>query len=246
MTSAARRTRFRNSPIVTWPRSTRFSKKKKPRSWSFDSASAGSRPSGSGACSGPAPGVSDVSAILGGGGAGRGQSLLIQRVITGAIFGIVVIAGVLLLPTSGTAALLALLFVAGAWEWAGLARLTAPLRAASAALLAAVALLGYAWTGERSVVIPLLLVAAAFWAVALAAVLSFPRRLPLAAVGAAGVFVLLPPWAALVHLHGATPKGPGLVMAVIAIVWAADVGAFFTGRAIGRHKLAPQVSPGKT
>lgn len=172
--------------------------------------------------------------------------MLIQRVITGAIFGIVVIAGVLLLPTSGTAALLALLFVAGAWEWAGLARLTAPLRAASAALLAAVALLGYAWTGERSVVIPLLLVAAAFWAVALAAVLSFPRRLPLAAVGAAGVFVLLPPWAALVHLHGATPKGPGLVMAVIAIVWAADVGAFFTGRAIGRHKLAPQVSPGKT
>src|SRR5690606_7006029 len=59
-------------------------------------------------------------------------------------------------------------------------------------------------------------------------------------------FALLPPWAALAYLHGAGDDGPGLVLTVFAIVWSADSGAFFTGRALGRHKLAPAVSPGKT
>lgn len=172
--------------------------------------------------------------------------MLIQRVITGVIFGIAVIAGVMLPSTAGTAAVLGLLFVAGAWEWAGLARLPGPARAASAAVFAGVAIGGFSWVGERDVVVALVIAAAVFWLLALAAVLSFPRRLPLPAVGVAGIAVLLPPWAALVHLHGALPEGRGLVMTVFAIVWAADSGAYFTGRAIGRHKLAPHVSPGKT
>lgn len=172
--------------------------------------------------------------------------MLIQRFITGVIFGVAVIVGVLLLPTAGAAAVLGLLFVAGAWEWAGLARLPVPLKAVSAAAFAVVAATGVWWADGRGVVIVLVLVAAAFWLLALGAVLSFPRRLPLAAVGAAGIAVLLPPWAALVYLHGALPEGPGLVMTVFAIVWSADSGAFFTGRALGRHKLAPRVSPGKT
>ena len=37
-----------------------------------------------------------------------------------------------------------------------------------------------------------------------------------------------------------------LLLAAMAAVWTADIAAYFAGRAFGRHRLAPQISPGKT
>ncbi|MFA6035204.1 MAG: phosphatidate cytidylyltransferase, partial [Myxococcota bacterium] len=42
------------------------------------------------------------------------------------------------------------------------------------------------------------------------------------------------------------PEGRGWVLMVLAIVWLADTGAYFTGRALGRHKMYSAVSPGKS
>ena len=41
-------------------------------------------------------------------------------------------------------------------------------------------------------------------------------------------------------------SGALLLMVPLIATWASDIGAFFVGRAIGKHKLAPAVSPGKT
>jgi phosphatidate cytidylyltransferase len=58
-----------------------------------------------------------------------------------------------------------------------------------------------------------------------------------------GWLVLLASWIALVQLQA---RSPGLLLAAMAIVWIADTAAYFSGRAFGRRKLAPTISPGKT
>jgi phosphatidate cytidylyltransferase len=40
--------------------------------------------------------------------------------------------------------------------------------------------------------------------------------------------------------------GINFLLSVLALVWMADVAAYFGGRALGRRKLAPSISPGKS
>ncbi|MGH8377042.1 MAG: phosphatidate cytidylyltransferase, partial [Pseudomonas sp.] len=60
-----------------------------------------------------------------------------------------------------------------------------------------------------------------------------------------GFLILLPAWQGLVLLKQ-WQLGNWLIMAVMVLVWGADIGAYFSGKAFGKRKLAPQVSPGKS
>ena len=83
----------------------------------------------------------------------------------------------------------------------------------------------------------------AFW-IAVVPLWLYTRRqvrTPLV-MGAVGALVLIPFWHALVFLQ----PTPGRLLAVMGVVWVADTAAYFAGRAFGRHKLAPHISPGKT
>ncbi len=60
-----------------------------------------------------------------------------------------------------------------------------------------------------------------------------------------GGLLLAGAWVAVVGLHRAS-EGPALVLFLFVLIWLADSGAYFAGRAFGRHKLSPAVSPGKT
>ena len=77
-------------------------------------------------------------------------------------------------------------------------------------------------------------------------VVRYPRSFSSTFVALAGIVVLLPSWALLVRLHGDAARGAELAFTLLIIVWAADVGAYAFGRLLGRTKLAPAVSPGKT
>src|SRR5581483_3287647 len=87
-------------------------------------------------------------------------------------------------------------------------------------------------------------IATLFWLVVVPPWLHFRwpmRSKPIAAL--VGWMLLVPAWIALVQLRA---QSPGRLLAFMAIVWIADTAAYFTGRAIGKRKLAPQISPGKT
>lgn len=61
---------------------------------------------------------------------------------------------------------------------------------------------------------------------------------------ATGLMLVLPFWFALVSLR---QSGSAVsLLAVMGLVWVADIAAYFFGKAFGRHKLAPAISPGKS
>jgi len=60
-----------------------------------------------------------------------------------------------------------------------------------------------------------------------------------------GLLILAPAWTAAVYLFS-HPRGALLIVLLVLVVAVADMGAYFVGRAIGRHRMAPAVSPAKT
>jgi phosphatidate cytidylyltransferase len=171
--------------------------------------------------------------------------LLIPRIITGLIFGVALTATLLLLPTPAVAAVLGLLWLAGAWEWAGFAAFGSASRLAYSAAFAVCMVAVWLWQSPGLVLVFLGLVLV-WWLLAFGAVLTFPRRFGALFVAVAGFVVLLPSWLLLGRLHGYPALGPALALTLLGTVWAADVGAYVFGRWLGRVKLAPAVSPGKT
>ena len=69
--------------------------------------------------------------------------------------------------------------------------------------------------------------------------------LPAAATSFCGFVYAALPLALLVQLRQ-QPSGAILVVYLMLVVWAGDIFAYFAGRAVGRHKMAPRISPGKT
>lgn len=143
------------------------------------------------------------------------------------------------------AASIAFVLVCAAWEWARLLRLRDGW-AAGYACAAAVVLLA-TLSGGPAAASGLIAAAAVFW---LGAAPFALLRKPALAGGAWRIFLLVAGWlllAACWHaLQRARALGVSFVISLLLVVWLADIGAYFAGKAFGRHKLAPAISPGKT
>lgn len=178
--------------------------------------------------------------------------MLRARVITALTLLGALLAALFWLSDSGWAVFVAGIVSAAAWEWGGLSGFSPTARVVYAlvmavALLALWALILYPETAVTSTGVARSWIygaGCAFWLAVVPAWLMLRWRLANRALAAAvGVMVLIPAALALVHLRVVDPL---LVLLVMSIVWIADIAAYFVGRAFGRRKLAPEISPGKT
>ena len=175
------------------------------------------------------------------------------RVIAALIMAPLAIAAILLLPTRWLAAASALVFLTGLWEWLKLAGVEDTLHRAVLLVLNLLLMVLLVWASAGSEVLFQIvsLVGAVGWVGALGwlrwhAFSARASRIAHSFKLAIGTLAVVPAWCALVLLHHGEPHGPRWLLAALALVWAADSGAYFAGRRFGRHKLAPQVSPNKT
>jgi phosphatidate cytidylyltransferase len=186
--------------------------------------------------------------------------MLKQRVIT-AVALLAVLLGTLLVPSLWPLIVL-LTVTAGCalWEWL---RLTWPqpdtawpacLAVASAGVLFCIAYYwleadpaGWALALQEATNRWLMPVVVAIWVFGAGALViqgQSARRSGGAALSLFAFAAVFAVWAALVQIFVA--RGAWYLVSLMALIWFADIAAYFTGKALGRHKLAPRVSPGKT
>ena len=181
--------------------------------------------------------------------------MLKQRIITAVIMALVLLLALLYLPGDGFMLAIMAVFAVAGWEWAAMSGLAGQLSRwfyalAVFVLIAAVAC--YAQLHDRPDVLKVrdvLGIGGIWWAVSLLWVMSYPASAALWGSRIMrllmGFLVLVPAAIALMYLFS-LPYGKTCFVYMVAIVASADIGAYFTGRAFGKRKLAPHVSPGKS
>ncbi|MCR8923973.1 phosphatidate cytidylyltransferase [Dasania sp. GY-MA-18] len=182
--------------------------------------------------------------------------MLKQRIITALVLVCVMGSAIVFLSPLYFAALMTAVILAASWEWSALAGLAGSLNRAiySACSLLLMALVAWycqllseqlAWPRVRDV----LGLGCLWWAVALLWVKSYPYSGKLwGAVPARllmGFLVLIPAWLAFISLRF-NAHGTAYIFVLLALVASADTGAYFSGKAWGKSKLAVAVSPGKS
>jgi len=173
--------------------------------------------------------------------------VLKQRVATASVLLTVAVAAMLWSATAFAVMVTALLGFALV-EWL---QLTGAARSTSivVALIVCAVLLVLIFTSLKTremLVLPLGAIAAAIW-VAIVALLVQPNamslRLPRIVGMVLAIVLMSAAWFALMQFLS---QGMLMLLSVLLIVWIADTAAYFAGRALGRRKLAPHISPGKT
>jgi len=173
--------------------------------------------------------------------------MLGQRVVTAVVL-LALLVPALIASSPWPFQLLTMVLIGAAgWEWGRLNGATSSLSIAFGALLAAACAL--AWRGGWTEATP----AAVWWVAAVVWVLGGtlalrvgPAAWPHLPQGLRWVVGLVALWAAWLAIAAARGRGINFILSVFCVVWVADIAAYFGGRAFGKRKLAPSISPGKS
>ena len=173
--------------------------------------------------------------------------MLKQRVITALVIAPIILALIFFAPDRLFGLAMLLVALVGAWEWSALAG--RPARNARISLviffavLAGLGLSLHQYLPQVPWLMVYCLLALAWWLFSLVWIALWRTDFPPSVKVLCGVLTLLPSLMAVVAIRDASPW---YLLIQLLITSGADIGAYFAGRAFGKHKLAPQVSPGKT
>lgn len=185
----------------------------------------------------------------------------------------ITLACVFLLPTPYFILFCSAVMLIGAWEWGSLMGVTSTsgrigFVALIIAMLVALHVISPAdamWQSVNGQSLQLadtyygiLFISALWWLISLFLIFTYPKSASfwqqnLLIRALIGVLSLVPAWVAFIAIRtlhieqeGLFYFGAYLLFASLLIVWAADIGAYFSGKKFGKHKLMPHVSPNKT
>ncbi|MCP3849240.1 MAG: phosphatidate cytidylyltransferase [Gammaproteobacteria bacterium] len=185
--------------------------------------------------------------------------MLKLRVITALILFPLAVSGILFLSNNTFAAFVGLIMLFGAYEWAGFAKF--PSFASKIAYVFIVATILFSiWLINFILSSSAMNIAAGiFWLFALLLIFGYPGSTKFwsgktVVIAVMGLFLLTFTWYAVISVHAISNlkfadifiSGPYLLLSSLMLIFAADTGAYFSGKRFGKNKLAPKVSPGKS
>ena len=169
------------------------------------------------------------------------------RILTAVVLLAVLLPILFLLPALYVGIFFLLMLLAAAWEWSRLIAPDAKLSAWLYALFCFLIILLLLGIGSTTWQLALLLMATFFWLFLAPFMLAKGMNLSLQQYrpfySALGLILLPASWFSLILLRD---LGLVFLLTSIAFVWVADIGAYFFGKTFGRHKLAREISPGKS
>ena len=175
--------------------------------------------------------------------------MLATRVITAVVALVVLLAMLFLASREVWSAFMLAVALVSCWEWSRLCGMESGARTAFLAISAAFGVMLWLFEARAQdgsfarLAVALFAVAALFWVVVAPFWIGGHWKPAPMLRAFAGWIVVWPTWAAAVVLRD---ESPWILLAVAALVWVADIAAYFVGRRFGKRKLAPAVSPGKT
>ncbi len=184
--------------------------------------------------------------------------MLKQRIVTAVVLLAGLIAATTLLSSFGFALFVSATVMLAAWEWCGLIGLGKQLSRAGymttiaavlAGLFLALNISGDALGVNQYRLAVILGLGTLFWLLSLIILITYPANKTAwndqSKIASMGLFALIPVWAAVIQLKYLMPSGV-LVIALIILVAAVDIGGYFVGIRFGRRRLAPELSPSKS
>jgi len=173
--------------------------------------------------------------------------MLKQRVITALVLLALLLPALLADTAEPLAGLTLVLIAAGAWEWGRLNGFA--MRGSLRVGAVCVMLCLYAWSERWAYEAPVNVwtITGAAWVMVAAWLIRHGVERWATISRVLRLFVgVLALWLTWVAMYQAKVMGVNFLLSVLFLVWMADIAAYFSGRAFGRRKLAPAISPGKS